>query len=295
MNTKITTEKWKRKVMNKKVTMIVFCFFAICLYGMTRYINHRDLMARLQKLETMESETAANLERMTDKPAFGFKTRADFDRAVIATLQRFAQRRHDERIAEAYARQAAAPQTMPDPAMHIYGNAQARTTLIEFADLECPYCKRFHDTLRRIVDASEGQVNWRWRHFPLDFHNPAAGQEAMAAECVAREKGNRGFWVFIQAVLERTRGGGGGVPDLKAAVEAAGTPWDKVSACMNRPDAGNPIAEDMAKARAYEISGTPATVILDNKTGEHHLVQGLRKAQDILAGIERMEGEEREP
>ena len=117
----------------------------------------------------------------------------------------------------------------------------------------------------------------------------------MAAECVAREKGNRGFWVFIQAVLERTRGGGAGVPDLKAAVDAAGTPWDKVSACMNRPEASKPGAEDIQKARAYKISGTPATIILDNKTGEHRLVQGLRKAQDILAGIERMEGEEREP
>lgn len=88
MNTEITTEKWKKKAMNEKITMIVFCFFAICLYGMTRFIDRRDLMARLQKLETMESETVAKLEKMADKAAFGFKTRADFDRAVIATLQR---------------------------------------------------------------------------------------------------------------------------------------------------------------------------------------------------------------
>ena len=107
----------------------------------------------------------------------------------------------------------------------------------------------------------------------------------MAAECVAREKGNRGFWVFIQAVFEQTRGGGGGVPDLKAAVDAAGPPWDTVSACMNGPEAGKPGAEDIQKARAHGISGTPATVILDNKTGEHHLVQGLRNAQDILNKI----------
>ena len=118
--------------------MITICLFATCLSGLTALIDHRTLVAWLQRLEGMEQETAANPERMADKPAFGFKTRADFDRAVIATLQRFAQRRHDERIAGAYARQAAAPQTMPDPAMHIYGNAQARTTLIEFADLECP-------------------------------------------------------------------------------------------------------------------------------------------------------------
>ncbi|MEG9884801.1 MAG: DsbA family protein [Hyphomicrobiales bacterium] len=77
--------------------------------------------------------------------------------------------------------------------------------------------------------------------------------------------------------------------DLKAAVEAAGTSWDKVRTCMGSDHVKRRIAQDMAKAQAYGISGTPATVILDDKTGEHRLVQGLREAQDILAEIERME------
>ena len=61
-------------------------------------------------------------------------------------------------------------------------NPDAPVTLIEYSDFECPFCKRFHDTAKRLVDASEGQVNWVYRHFPLGFHNPGAQKQAEAAE-----------------------------------------------------------------------------------------------------------------
>ena len=79
---------------------------------------------------------------------------------------------------------------------HIYGNPSAEISLIEYSDFECPFCKRFHPTAKQLVDKSDGQVNWIYRHFPLAFHNPGAQKQAEASECAVKLGGNEAFWRY---------------------------------------------------------------------------------------------------
>src|SRR5204863_994561 len=95
---------------------------------------------------------------------------------------------------------------------HVYGNPNARFTLIEYSDFECPYCKTVHLTLKKLIDDSGGDVNWVYRHFPLEFHNPGAQRQAEASECIAELSGNDSFWKFANAIYARTRAGGKGFP-----------------------------------------------------------------------------------
>jgi len=55
---------------------------------------------------------------------------------------------------------------------HIYGNPEAELSLIEYSDFECPYCKTFHKRVKPVVELYGGRVNWVYRHFPLNIHNP---------------------------------------------------------------------------------------------------------------------------
>ena len=65
------------------------------------------------------------------------------------------------------------------------GVSQAPITIVEFTDLECPYCKRFHEeTLPALATAYPGQVALSVHHFPLSFHRFAI-PAARAAECGA--------------------------------------------------------------------------------------------------------------
>lgn len=76
---------------------------------------------------------------------------------------------------------------------HIYGNPSATTIMVEYSDFECPYCKQFQPTLKKIVDESNGTVAWVYRHYPLHQHS---FEKLVAAECVAKIKGNNAFWEY---------------------------------------------------------------------------------------------------
>ncbi len=174
---------------------------------------------------------------------------------------------------------------------HLYGDPAARFTLIEFGDVECPYCRRFHDTVREIIDAAAGRVNWRWKHLPLAFHDPAARREALAAECIAVRKGNRAFWVFLDELFRATRGGGGGVADLDSLAVGVGAERDAFRACLVSGRHEEKLRRDREEATALGITGTPATLIVDHRSGGRRLLGGWRSAQEIVGNIRAMMAE----
>ena len=84
---------------------------------------------------------------------------------------------------------------------HILGNLNAPVKLIEYSDLQCPFCGRFHPTMQRVVKEYGDQVAWVYRHFPLESIHPNARPLANASECAANLGGNDSFWKFVDAVF----------------------------------------------------------------------------------------------
>lgn len=83
--------------------------------------------------------------------------------------------------------------TLLEPTDHIMGDSNAKVTIIEYSDFECPFCKGFNPTLKRIVSESNGNVKWIYRHYPLHQHS---FEKLVAAECVAKIRGNDAFWKY---------------------------------------------------------------------------------------------------
>jgi protein-disulfide isomerase len=85
---------------------------------------------------------------------------------------------------------------------HIIGDPNAPIVIVEFSDLECPYCKKFGETIKEIVTESNGQVAWIYRHWIVHV---GSGQNALpkaaAAECVAKIKGEDAFSKYIDLVF----------------------------------------------------------------------------------------------
>ena len=121
---------------------------------------------------------------------------------ILESVQKL--RAQQQQAAEEQRRAAAGAVKAVDDEDHILGNPDAPVKLVEFADFECPFCKRVHTTLKKIMAdyGSDGEVAWVYRHFPGDSIHPKARKEAQAAECANELGGNDAFWAFSDKLFE---------------------------------------------------------------------------------------------
>ena len=84
---------------------------------------------------------------------------------------------------------------------YVKGPADAKISLIEYSDYDCPFCVRFHTTAKQFVEEYNGQAKWTYRQFPLDQLHPNARAKSEAALCVGKVAGQDAFWAFSDALF----------------------------------------------------------------------------------------------
>ena len=151
---------------------------------------------------------------------------------------------------------------------HIRGNKDAKVVLIEYSDTECPYCKVYHQTLKRIIDeyAKDNQVAWVYRHFPISYgatplHKKSA-KEAEATECAAELGGSDMFWKYIDEVYAVT--GSNDSLELSKLPEIAvtvGLDKAKFQTCLDSKKYADKVKASYDAALKAGAAGTPYTVI----------------------------------
>ncbi|HEV8553776.1 MAG TPA: thioredoxin domain-containing protein [Casimicrobiaceae bacterium] len=118
---------------------------------------------------------AALIERVKDAVIKELRESGALDRAVDAGVNRYVERQRaaeaerERREADVHAKTM---RPVSEGRDHIRGNPTATVALVEYSDFECPFCKRFHQTVKKVVDESGGRVKWVYRHFPLEELHP---------------------------------------------------------------------------------------------------------------------------
>ncbi len=85
----------------------------------------------------------------------------------------------------------------------IRGRDNARITVIEYSDLDCPFCKEFHKSVINIMKDYSKDVRWVFRHMPVDELHPDARTKAEASECIGELGGADAFWKYIDTLLKQ--------------------------------------------------------------------------------------------
>ena len=166
---------------------------------------------------------------------------------------------------------------------HIRGEKNASITLVEFSDFQCPYCKKFHPTMQRVMEEYKGKARWVYRHFPLGFHRNAQ-KAAEASEC-AGEQGK--FWEYVDKVFENSQADGTGLntEDLKKYAQELGLNTSKFDECLSSGKFISKVKADMVSGQAAGITGTPGTILID-EDGNTQLISGAMPYNQIKAKID---------
>lgn len=139
---------------------------------------------------------------------------------------------------------------------HIRGNKNAKISIVEYSDFQCPFCGRFHETMAQVMDKYGDDVNWVYRHFPLESIHPQARLAAVGSECAA-EQGK--FWEFADAAFENQQSLSGG---LDIVATAAGVKNAAFDTCVNSGKYDDVVSADSRDAQAAGGRGTPYSIIV---------------------------------
>lgn len=171
---------------------------------------------------------------------------------------------------------------------HILGNPDAPVKIIEFSDTECPFCKRFHPTLKQAIDeyGKNGQVAWVYRHFPLDAIHSKARKEAEATECANELGENDKFWAYLDRLFEVTPSNNNLDPkELPEIAAYVGLDKAKFTQCLDSGKYAQHVNDDLADAQNSGGNGTPWSVVVA-QNGKKFPLSGAQPYSAVKALIE---------
>lgn len=158
----------------------------------------------------------------------------------------------------------------------IYGNIQARISIIEYADIECAFCKKAHSGFKQIVDNARGVINWKFFHFPS---TKSSAMKSLAIECVNQEYGNKVAWATIEKLMY-------GSDKIMNELRAIGLNGTLLQMCLDSGELKQKVNSHVASARNAGVKATPTFIIYDNKTNQKLFVEGYQTPEKILSAIQ---------
>ncbi len=140
----------------------------------------------------------------------------------------------------------------------VKGEKNAKVTIVEFSDFECPYCGMYYEnTFKQLKETyiDTGKVNYVFRDFPLSFHEDAY-PAALAAECLREQKGDSAYFLLHDRMFENQDKLS--YENFEKWAGEFGADKGKFKACFDGDKFKDEIASDMKDGQSVGVQGTPA-------------------------------------
>ena len=171
---------------------------------------------------------------------------------------------------------------------HILGNPNADLVIVEYSDLECPFCKVFHTTLKRVMSeyGSDGKVAWVYRHFPIDALHPKSRKESEATECANELGGAQKFWEYTDMVYSTTNSNDSLDPaQLPIIAGKVGLDVKAFNTCLASGKYAAKVEADYQDAIKAGGQGTPTSIIV-SKDGTKTPIVGAQPYESLKSTID---------
>ncbi len=137
------------------------------------------------------------------------------------------------------------------------GPAEARVTIVEYGDFNCPSCRAYHQLgiIDQVLAQFPGEVRFVWRHFPVI--TPSSPDLAEAAECAADQGA---FWEFHDLLFDAAPTGR---RQMVGFAEQLGLDTEAFSLCFESRGYRAAVEDQMREAFGHGFRGTPSFMIND--------------------------------
>lgn len=149
-----------------------------------------------------------------------------------------------------------------------WGPKDAKVTIVEFSDFQCPFCARGKERLEELKKIYGNKIRIVYKHFPLPSH-PEARPAAEASMCVNEQSSDK-FWKFHDIVFENQDRMS--TDDLKEHAKKAGADMKKFEECFNSKKYAAHVDASIEEARKLGVDSTPTFFVNS---------QPIRGARDV--------------
>lgn len=177
---------------------------------------------------------------------------------------------------------------------YIEGNKDAIITLIEYSDLECPFCIRQYKegTIKKVHEKFGDKINSIFKSFRGVPHENSEA-EANALLCAGDIGGKDKYVAYYNEIFTRSSGGNGTGFSKDALLPLAKElkiDSKKFQTCVDSKEKIKRFDTETAEGAKLGVQGTPGTVVINNQTGEYELIAGAYPVAEFERVINKLLG-----
>lgn len=139
----------------------------------------------------------------------------------------------------------------------VTGGKDAKVTIVEFSDFQCPFCAKGADVLNALKKKYGNKIKVAFKNFPLPFHNHA--EDAAVAGLCANEQGSDYFWKMHDQMFANQDSLDN--EGLKKIAKKIGLKSDQFEKCLSEKKYLEQVKSDMEEGRKIKVKSTPTFFI----------------------------------
>lgn len=137
------------------------------------------------------------------------------------------------------------------------GSVDAKVTLVEYADFECPACAAYQSVLKDVKETFKDDFRFVYRHFPLPMH-----RNAVAASLAAEAAGKQGkFWEMYDLLYKKQKEWGSKTAEDRGMFEKYATELslnlDQFKTDMTSDELRDKVEAQKSSGEDLNVRGTP--------------------------------------
>ena len=169
----------------------------------------------------------------------------------------------------------------------IRGNPDARVFIVEYGDLQCPYCRKTHPILKKYIQSARGvngDVAWIFRSAP--YIDSVSDQKAETLACISLHYSNDITWKFLDESLLVAQEEAYPFDRYAAIFNTVGIDLETIEQCRKKGEANGIFQQGKRDAEVLDISLTPVIHFVTDENAILHETRGLQSEIDFNVIIE---------